>query len=212
VTRLPTTTSLGLSSTSHSSGPTLPTRSSRCASTCMTPVSPISQLHSASFGTSRAPSITACFFVVPLRQTSSSTMMLTGPVVSTLASPLQAMRCFWATTSSPDPRSVKTSSPVQALRQSTTSWPTMWQRCVGFVSSLWSSTAPCRGPPWSTTTTLASSTSPPTPFNTSASSILRLMFTLSVSTLPSGTFVSSTSRRLLSSPISSSRGCPPRCS
>jgi hypothetical protein len=40
VTQLPTTVWLGLSSTSPSLGPTLPTRSSRCAS--MTPVSPIS--------------------------------------------------------------------------------------------------------------------------------------------------------------------------
>jgi hypothetical protein len=43
-TQLPTTARLGLSSTSPSPGPTLPTQSSRCASTCTTPVSPISRL------------------------------------------------------------------------------------------------------------------------------------------------------------------------
>jgi hypothetical protein len=42
-TRLPTAAWLGHSSTSLSPGPILPTRSSRCASTCTTPVSPISQ-------------------------------------------------------------------------------------------------------------------------------------------------------------------------
>jgi hypothetical protein len=42
--------------------------------------------------------------------------------------------------------------------------------------------------------------------------ILRLIFTLSVSALPSRKFVSSTSRRLLSLPTSSPRGCPSRCS
>jgi hypothetical protein len=40
-TRLPTVAWLGLFSTSPSPGLTLPARSSRCASTCTTPVSPI---------------------------------------------------------------------------------------------------------------------------------------------------------------------------
>jgi hypothetical protein len=64
-TRLPTAAWLGLSSTSPSPGPTLPTRSSRCASTFMTPVSPISRSRSASFGTSRAPPTFACVFAAP---------------------------------------------------------------------------------------------------------------------------------------------------
>jgi hypothetical protein len=55
MTQLITAAWLGLSNTSHSPCPTLPTRSSMCASTCMTPVSPISRPQSASFGTSRAP-------------------------------------------------------------------------------------------------------------------------------------------------------------
>jgi hypothetical protein len=67
-------------------------------------------------------------------------------------------------------------------------------------------------PLWSTATTSTPSTSPPTPFSTSAPSMLRLIFTLSTSALPSGMFVSFTFRRLLSSPTSSPRGCPPRCS
>jgi hypothetical protein len=79
-------------------------------------------------------------------------------------------------------------------------------------SCLWSYTTPYRGPLWSTVTTSTPSASPPTMFNTSTPSMLRLIFTLSVSALPSGTFVSSTSRRLLSSLSSSPMGCPPRCS
>jgi hypothetical protein len=54
--------------------------------------------------------------------------------------------------------------------------------------------APCRGPLWSTATTSAPSTSPPTLFSTSAPSMLRLIFILSASALPSGTFVFSTTR------------------
>jgi hypothetical protein len=42
-TQMPTAAWLGLSSTSPSLGLTSPTRSSRCASTCTIPVSPISQ-------------------------------------------------------------------------------------------------------------------------------------------------------------------------
>jgi hypothetical protein len=42
-TRLPTVAWLGLFSASPSPGPTLPTRCSWCASTCMTPVSSISR-------------------------------------------------------------------------------------------------------------------------------------------------------------------------
>jgi hypothetical protein len=42
-TRVPIAAWLGLSSISPSPGPTLPARSSRCASTCTTPVSPISR-------------------------------------------------------------------------------------------------------------------------------------------------------------------------
>jgi hypothetical protein len=36
---------------------------------------------------------TACFFVVPLRRTLSSTPMFTGSVVLTLTGPLRATRC-----------------------------------------------------------------------------------------------------------------------
>jgi hypothetical protein len=72
-TRLPTAAWLGLSSTSPSPTLTSPTRSSMCASTCTTPVSLISRPQSASFGTSREPSTSACFFDTPLRRTSSST-------------------------------------------------------------------------------------------------------------------------------------------
>jgi hypothetical protein len=71
---------------------------------------------------------------------------------------------------------------------------------------------PYRGPLWSTATTSAPSTSPPTPFSTSTPNMLRLIFTLSMSALSPGTSVSYTSRPLLSSSTSSPRGCPPRCS
>jgi hypothetical protein len=72
--------------------------------------------------------------------------------------------------------------------------------------------SPCHGPLWSTATTSVPSTSPPTPFSTTTPSMLRLIFTLSASVLLSGTFVFSTSRRLLSSPTSSPRGYPTQCS
>jgi hypothetical protein len=72
--------------------------------------------------------------------------------------------------------------------------------------------SPCHGPLWSTAITSVPSTSPPTPFSTSAPSILRLIFTLSASVLLLETFVSSTSRRLLNSSSSSPMGCPPQCS
>jgi hypothetical protein len=153
----------------------LPTRSSRCASTCTTLVSPISRPRNASFGTSREPSTTACFFAAPLRRTSSSTLMLIGSIVPTLVGPLRATWCSWATTSSPSLQSVRTSSPVRALRRSTAPWPMAWQRHVGFSSCLWSCIAPFRGPLWSTATASALSTSPPTPFSIIASSMLRLI-------------------------------------
>jgi hypothetical protein len=114
VSRLLTAAWLGLSSISPSPSLTLPMRFSRCASTCTTPVSPISRPRSASFSTSSTPSTTACFFTAPLHRTSSSTLMLTGSVVPTLAGLLQATRCSWVTTSSPGPRSVRTSSLVRA--------------------------------------------------------------------------------------------------
>jgi hypothetical protein len=84
--------------------------------------------------------------------------------------------------------------PIRALRRSTAAWPTAWQRRAGFVSCLWSCTAPYRGPLWTTAITSVPSTSPPTSFSTSVLSILRLIFTLSVSALPLGTFVYSMSR------------------
>jgi hypothetical protein len=167
----------------------LPTRSSRCAYTCATPMSPISQPRSTSSGTSRAPSTTICFFVASLHRTSSSTLMLTGSVVLTLASPLQATRCFWTTTSSPGPRSVRTSFPVRALRQSTASWPTTWwlrHLLVELHSPLSRAILV-----YCDNVSVYLSTNP---FSTSAPSMLRLIFTLSASALPSGTFVSSTSR------------------
>jgi hypothetical protein len=82
---------------------------------------------------------------VPLRRISSSTLMLAGPVVLTLAGLLQVTRCSWVTTSSPSSQSIRTSSLARALRRSTTSWPTAWQRHDGFVRCLWSCIAPCRG-------------------------------------------------------------------
>jgi hypothetical protein len=109
--------------------------------------------------------------------------MLTGSVVPTLTGPLRATQCSWATTSSPGPRCVRTSSPIQELRRSTTPWPTAWQRHVGFDSCLWSCIAPCHRTLLSTATTSAPSTSAPTPFSTSAPSILRLIFNLSASAL-----------------------------
>jgi hypothetical protein len=112
------------------------------ASTCTTLISPISRLRSASSATSRTPSTTVCFFIVPLHPSSSSTLTLTGQVVPTLACPLRATRCFWATTSSPSPRSARMSSRVQVLRQSTALWPPMWRRHADFLSCLWSCIAP----------------------------------------------------------------------
>jgi hypothetical protein len=137
--------------------------------------------------------------------------MLTRPVVLTLIDPLQATRCSWATTWSPGRRRVKTSSPVRALRRSIVLWPMVWLRNGGFVSCLWSCTTPYRGPLWCTVTPSALSTSPSTPFSPNAPNMVRLIFTLSTSALPLGTFVFSVSWWLLSSLTSLPRGYPPRC-
>jgi hypothetical protein len=100
---------------------------------------------STSSNTSKTPSTTPCF-ATPLRQTSSSTLKLTRLIVLTLINPLRAMWCFYATTSSHGPQSVRTLSLIQALRRSTTLWPMTWQTCVGFINWLRSYSTPYRGP------------------------------------------------------------------
>jgi hypothetical protein len=146
---------------------------------------------------------------VPLRWTSSFTLTLTGQVVPRRSGYIVFLGDI---TSSPSSRSGRTSFPIRALRWSTAPWPTAWRRRAGFVWCLWSYTTLCHGPLWSIATILALFTSPPTPSNISAPSILRLIFTLSASALSSETFVSSTFRRLPNSSTSSPRGCPPRFS
>jgi hypothetical protein len=76
-------------------------------------------------------------YVVRAPPTSSSTLMLTGPVVQTPAARLQATRCFWETTWCPGPPSDRPSSPAPVRRPSTAPSPTVWPRPPGCASCCW---------------------------------------------------------------------------
>jgi hypothetical protein len=88
--------------------------------------------------------------------------MLIGLAALTRPGPDPVMSCYWASTSSPRPRSVISSSPAPALRPNTTLWPTAWPRPLGSASFSRSSRTPSSAPPSSTATTSAHFTSPPT--------------------------------------------------
>jgi hypothetical protein len=127
--------SLGPCSTLSSSGPTLPTSSSRCASICTTSGNCTSPLWTGPCGTSGTPWTLASF--VALRpQTSSSTATPTRLVALSHADPLLAMMCFWATILSLGPWSGSWSSPAPAPRPSTAPWLTVWSKRHGRQSCL----------------------------------------------------------------------------
>jgi hypothetical protein len=143
------------------------------------------------------------FCVVRAALTSSSTRMLTGPVIQTLTALRQAIRCSWGTTWFPGWPSGRLSSPAPALRPSIVPLPTAWLRPLGCVSYSTSFRPRRLGAHLSTVTISASCTYPPTPFSINAPSMWRLIFILSERRLPSVKFASSMSRRHRSSLTSS---------
>jgi hypothetical protein len=119
------------------------------------------------------------FCVVQATPTSSSTRMLTGPVVQTHAALRQAMQCSWGTTWCPGRPRGRPSSPAPVQRLSITPSPTVWLRPLGFVSCSMSPRPHRLGAHLSTTTISMPCTYPPTPFSINAPSIWRLIFILS---------------------------------
>jgi hypothetical protein len=140
------------------------------------------------------------------RRSSWSTPTLTRPTALTRITPLPAMSCSWAPTSSPRPPSGSLSSSAPAQRLSTALWPTAWQRPPRCASYYTSSTTRFSAQPPSTATTSARSTSPPTPCNISARSTWRSTCTSSASLSLLVTFGFSASPPRCSSPTSSPRG------
>jgi hypothetical protein len=120
---------------------------------------------------SGAPSTTGCFSTGLPPPSWSSTPTLTGPGARTLGAPPPASPSSSAATWCPGRRSASRSSPARVLRRSTVLWPTAWRRLRGSGSSSPSSTVPSPGARWSTATTSASSTSPPTRCSTSGPSM-----------------------------------------
>jgi hypothetical protein len=145
-----------------------------------------------------APSTTASYSDHPRRRSSWSTPTLTGLVVPTHAGPPPVTPCYWAPISFLGPPSGSPSSLAPALRPSTVTWPTAWQRPPGCASSSTSSTVPSSAPPSSTATTSERSTSPPIPCSISTRSTWRSTCTSSASVSLPVTFGFSAS--------------PPRCS
>jgi hypothetical protein len=86
----------------------------------------------------------------------------------TRAGPPPVTPCSSVPTSSLGPPNGSSSSLAPALRPSTASWPTAWQRPPGYDNSSTSSTVPFSAPLSSTATTSARSTSPPIPCSISA--------------------------------------------
>jgi hypothetical protein len=185
-------------------------RFSGCACTCMTLVSIIWWPSSSSYATCMALSSWDFFADHPL-PSSSSTMRLIGLFVLIHASPPQAMRCFLGTTYSLGHRIVRTLSPAQVLRQSTTLLLMAWLRLVGCARYFKSFTVFCVGAHLSTATISASSTSPPTLSSTSAQSTLRLISTSLVRRSPSVRSASSTFLQRHISWLSSQKGYHPHC-
>jgi hypothetical protein len=119
------------------------------------------------------------------------------------------MSCSWVPTLSPGPPSAILSSLTLVLRSSSALWPTVWPRPPSYASFSKSSTAPSSGPPSSTVTTSARSTTPPIPCSINARSTRRSTCNSFASVWPSVTFEFSASPPRCSSPSSSPRGyCP----
>jgi hypothetical protein len=100
-------------------------------SICTLHGSPISPRSSGFCATSVAASTTTSFSDHPRRRSSWSTPTLTRLAVPTRAGPPPVTPCSWAPTSSPGSPSVSPSSLAPALKLSTVSWPTAWQRPPG---------------------------------------------------------------------------------
>jgi hypothetical protein len=131
---------VGHYNTSSSADPVLPTRSSRCAFTCIPHGIPTLPLPSGYVATS----VVASTMYGPHRLLSwLSTLTLIGPAAPTRAGP-PGYACPWAPTSSRGPRSGSPLSPGPALRPSIALWPMVWSRHLGSVSYSRSSTVPLR--------------------------------------------------------------------
>jgi hypothetical protein len=135
------------------------------------------------------------FCVVRAALTSSSTRMLTGPIVQTLTTLRLAMRRSWGTTWFPSRPSGRLSSPAPALRPSIVSLPTAWLRPLGCVSCFTSFRPHRLGEHLSTATISSPCTYSPTPFSINAPNMWRLIFILSERMLPLVKSASSMSRR-----------------
>jgi hypothetical protein len=159
------------------------------------------------------PSLLSTAFSCTIRHapTSPSTQTLTGRGVRTHVAPLQATRSSWGPIWCPGRPNGRLSSPVLARRPSTMLSPMVWLRPLGCGNCSISSKVRCLDALWSTATTSAPSTSPPTPFSINAPSMRRLISTLFERRSPSAKSASSMSRHH-SSLTSSRRVFPPRCS
>jgi hypothetical protein len=140
--------------------------------------------------------------------------MLTGQVVQELAALHQAMCCSWMTIWYPSLQNAKWLSPALVSRLNIVPLPMELLKRLSYASCFTSSIAhrPSALLSTVTATTSAMSISPPTPFCINEPSMWRLIFTSSVRRSSLGKFAFSMFRQHHSSPISSRRDSPPRCS
>jgi len=138
--------------------------------------------------------------------------MPTGHAVRILANPHRVMRFFSGTTWFPGRRSGRIQSPGPVLKLSIAQWLMVLQKplgCVSFSLSFMHLLGTLR---WSTATTSAPSTCPPTRFSINAPSTLRSIFTSCGSVLLLVMSASCMFRHRLSTPTSSPRDFCHRCS
>jgi hypothetical protein len=138
--------------------------------------------------TFREPQSLVFYFAGPPSLTSPSTPTPTRLDARNRAATPPATRSSSVTTSSLGPRNAKASSLVQAQRPNITSLPTVWLKRAGYTNCFRSSTALSHRVRWSTMTTSAPCTSPPTPSSINAQSTSRSIFTSCVSMSPSVMF------------------------
>ena len=132
--------------------------------------------------------------------------MRIGSDAPILASLPPIMIFFLGTISSPGLPSASRQCPVRVLRPSIAPWPMASLKPVGYARFWVSFVVPFAVPPLFIVTTLVQSTSPPTPFSTSALSMRRLTYTSFVNALPLVKFVSCMFLHRPSMPISSLKG------
>ena len=131
--------------------------------------------------------------------------MPTRHVVRILANPHRVMWFFSGTTWSPGRQSGRTRCPDPPLKLSTASGPMALPKPHGYDSFFLSFMLLLSALRWSTATTSALSTCPPTPFSINTPSTLRLIFTSCRSVLLLVMSASCTVRHRHSTPTSSPR-------